>query len=615
MLSWGTDPESPFRESVEFLSRGRDRWVAGVIDFSGERAEIREPAVCSSCHGRLGKPLWGQARYAGTEDATTGAFRFSPFVATAYWSSLPRLSALQFGRLRSASSRRLVVMKHDGAREFPDRQHLRPTFEASATFAWRHAEVLFGDIAARPDYARIAGDMMCRVDAFAATFPVADHHLAVLDAGGLIQDSTLYNENHVGYSYVYGDLFSSLALLIVDDLRRRNAGVAEALRRQEEELRRIHLQHFGAVGGASILARFETDYPGGMAGSGLAIDALAGELRRRVCAALGGREPELEGRAGSELAVAGFTLVDAAARDLRAIEEGDVVDLTGSDAEAPALRADLAAPAEVEAVELALAGADGALRRRLVDDSAPYVLHADDGAGGPLPPGDYYLSARPRGRAGPDGERDEGHASTIRFSVTRGPAATTPGDDTAAGGPRVTAVALTSDAGPDATYAPGDGIEATVRFDRSVTVSGAPRLALTVGGGTRPMTHRGGAGDALAFAYTVAEGDLDADGVSIAADSLSGAIGDGADEAADLTHAAVAADAGHRVDGMRPVLQGVVADGEVVLLTYDEALSHAFGRADHARDAFTVTTGGDTVAVERAFAANGSEVWLVLPHR
>ena len=608
VLSWGTDPLSPFRESVEFLSRGRDRWVAGVIDFSGERAEIREPAVCSSCHGSLGKPLWGQERYAGTEDATTGAFALSPFVATAYWSSLPRLSALQFGLPRSASSRRLVVMKHNGAREFPDRQYLRPTFESSATFAWRHAEVLFGQIAARPDYARIAGDMMCRDDAFEATFPVADHHLAVLEDGRLIQDSTLYNENHVGYSYIYGDLFSSLALLIVHDLGRRNAGVAEALRGHEDELRRIHRQHFGVVGRASILARFDTDYPGGMAGSGLAIDRLAADLRPRVCAALRGREPELEGRAGSELAVAGFTLVDAASgRDVRAIEEGDVVDLTGSGAGAPALRADPAAPAEVEAVELALVGAGGALLRRLVDDSAPYVLDAGDGAGGPLPPGDYYLSARPRGRAGPDGDRDEGHVSTIRFSVTG-----RPGDDPAAGGPRVGTVALTSDPGPDAVYALGDEIEAAVRFDRSVTVSGAPGLALTVGGAPRPMRHRGGAGDALTFAYTVAEGDLDADGVSIAADSLSGTIGDGAGGAAVLTHAAVAADAGHRVDGVRPVLQGVVADGEVVLLTYDEALSYRFEHADRAGDAFTVTTDGDTAAVERAFAANGSEVWLAL---
>ena len=129
-------------------------------------------------------------------------------------------------------------------------------------------------------------------------------------------------------------------------------------------------------------------------------------------------------------------------------------------------------------------------------------------------------------------------------------------DDPDPGVPSILSVELTSDPGPDAIYALGDEIEATVRFDKSVTVTGAPQLGLTVGSRTRQMTHRGGGGEVLTFAYTVAEGDSDTDGVSIAADSLSGTIRDGADEA-DLTHAAVEADAGHRVDGVRPVLQEV----------------------------------------------------------
>ena len=222
-----------------------------------------------------------------------------------------------------------------------------------------------------------------------------------------------------------------------------------------------------------------------------------------------------------------------------------------------------------------------------------------------------------------DGDADDGETVVLEFDASLlpagmaidSPAAATVAlaDDDVTPAPSVSAVALTSDPGPDAIYALGDEIEATVRFDRSVTVSGVPQLALTVGGGTRPMTHRGGAGDVLTFAYTVAEGDLDADGVSIGRDSLSGAIRDRAARAAGLTHAALAADAGHRVDGVRPMLQVVAADGEVLRLTYDEALSYTFEHADRARDAFTVTTGGDPApAVERAFAANGSEVWLAL---
>ena len=177
-------------------------------------------------------------------------------------------------------------------------------------------------------------------------------------------------------------------------------------------------------------------------------------------------------------------------------------------------------------------------------------------------------------------------------------------DDTVAGGPSVSAVALTSDPGPDAIYALGDEIEATVRFNKSVMVTGTPQLALTVGSGTRQMTHRGGAGEVLTFAYTVAEGDSDTDGVGIATDSLSGTIRDSANQAAFLTHSAVVADAGHKVDGVRPVLQGAVVDGENLRLRYDEALQwNIDSQAEfHLPDAFTVTNGDDTApVVERAF--------------
>ena len=65
------------------------------------------------------------------------------------------------------------------------------------------------------------------------------------------------------------------------------------------------------------------------------------------------------------------------------------------------------------------------------------------------------------------------------------------------------------------------------------------------------------------FAWTVAEGDADTDGIAIAADSLAlngGSIQAGTTDAT-LTHAAVATDAGHTVDGVRPA---PVADGAAV---------------------------------------------------
>ena len=59
VFSWSTDPASPGHEFVEFLKPERDRWIAGVIDFSGSTPTLREPAACASCHGQLHKPLWG----------------------------------------------------------------------------------------------------------------------------------------------------------------------------------------------------------------------------------------------------------------------------------------------------------------------------------------------------------------------------------------------------------------------------------------------------------------------------------------------------------------------------------------------------------------------------
>ena len=178
-----------------------------------------------------------------------------------------------------------------------------------------------------------------------------------------------------------------------------------------------------------------------------------------------------------------------------------------------------------------------------------------------------------------DDDDDDGETVALEFDTSLLPSGMTVGnpatatvtlddDDAVAGAPSVTMVALTSDPGPDAIYALGDEIEATVRFDKSVTVTGTPQLGLTVGSHVRLATHSGGAGDVLTFSYQVVEGDSDTDGVSIAADSLSGTIQDSADEAAGLTHEAVEDDARHRVDAVRPLLRGAVVDGNVLDLMH-----------------------------------------------
>ena len=119
--------------------------------------------------------------------------------------------------------------------------------------------------------------------------------------------------------------------------------------------------------------------------------------------------------------------------------------------------------------------------------------------------------------------------------------------------PELQSVGLVSD--PDAsgadddTYQIGDTMAAAAVFDVAVTVSGTPELELDVGGEARTAAYASGSGSTgLTFAYTVAEGDADADGVAIGADKLTAA--GGASIAADGTPAVLTHEA--RNDADRP---------------------------------------------------------------
>ena len=150
----------------------------------------------------------------------------------------------------------------------------------------------------------------------------------------------------------------------------------------------------------------------------------------------------------------------------------------------------------------------------------------------------------------------------------------------------------------DDTYQIGDTIAAAAVFDVAVTVSGTPELELDVGGEARTAAYASGSGSKrLTFAYTVAEGDADADGVAIGADKLTAG---GASIAADgtpavLTHVARNDDDRHKVDGVRPLLvrAATTADGGSIVLTYDEELSSMTAGVG----AFTVTVAGTARAV------------------
>ena len=133
--------------------------------------------------------------------------------------------------------------------------------------------------------------------------------------------------------------------------------------------------------------------------------------------------------------------------------------------------------------------------------------------------------------------------------------------------PGVESVAFTSSPGvyEDKAYRAGNRILVSVKFTEPVRVEGSPQLEIDIGGVARTASfydHRGpipvGSVDfdrepelAVVFIYTVQEGDADSDGVSIGANKLSlngGAIEDKANNAAILTHEAVADDIGQKVD-------------------------------------------------------------------
>ena len=134
--------------------------------------------------------------------------------------------------------------------------------------------------------------------------------------------------------------------------------------------------------------------------------------------------------------------------------------------------------------------------------------------------------------------------------------------------PTVSSLAITSDTGDDDTnfdddgvYGIGDSIKVTVTFSESVSVTGTPQLELDIGDGTGDAAeYESVAGSAVVFSYTVAEGDLDDDGIAIGANKLtlnSGSIKDAADNAANLSHDALSAQTGHKVDGVRPTISSV----------------------------------------------------------
>jgi len=130
--------------------------------------------------------------------------------------------------------------------------------------------------------------------------------------------------------------------------------------------------------------------------------------------------------------------------------------------------------------------------------------------------------------------------------------------------PTVSSIAISSATGnQDDSLSVGDVVSITVNLSEVTFVTGTPQLALNIGGSTVQANYASGSGStALVFTYTILAEQYDINGIGIAADSLTlngGSLIDAAGNSATLTHAAVADNAGYRVNSALDL--SAIADG------------------------------------------------------
>ena len=109
----------------------------------------------------------------------------------------------------------------------------------------------------------------------------------------------------------------------------------------------------------------------------------------------------------------------------------------------------------------------------------------------------------------------------------------------------------------DGNYGIGDNLDFTVTFTNPATTTGAPSIPITIGTTTVQAVLNGAITDALTadFRYTIVEGDLDVDGISVGTDiNLNGGTIVGSTNIdAILTLNNVASTANVDVDGIKPI--------------------------------------------------------------
>ena len=133
----------------------------------------------------------------------------------------------------------------------------------------------------------------------------------------------------------------------------------------------------------------------------------------------------------------------------------------------------------------------------------------------------------------------------------------------------VSGVSIVSTPGSSSNYATGENIDVEVTFDRAVTVTGSPQLALTIGSNTRQAEYYSTSGSIVTFRYAVVDADSDGDGISVGASAL--ALNDGTINSAiegtaatlDLGTHAISNNARHRVNDTSPSFGAQTVDSRL----------------------------------------------------
>ena len=178
----------------------------------------------------------------------------------------------------------------------------------------------------------------------------------------------------------------------------------------------------------------------------------------------------------------------------------------------------------------------------------------------------------------------------------------------------------------NSTYKTGDNLDFTANFSAAVTVSGTPRIPLTIGATTRSARYVSGSGtSALVFRYIVPSGDADADGIAVGAsiDANGGTIADSTPTNATLTLNSVGSTTAVLVDAVAPTISSVTSSttngtykigdtisvqvnfSEVVIVTGGPQLTLETGATDRTA---SYAGGGGTTALTFTYTVQAGDV-------